>query len=725
MLNTEPSSAQVYFNMSHKLTPLLIKKGLKKKNIETWLIDKEMEKDIEKLGMLFGILEAPLLKDNNKIKKVIQNLIGDYYQSNLDLTKTIDLESHFEKNIKEFDRALKETLEDKTNKKLLNALLGVYHHNKLYFTYTGKMQGWLIHKKEKADYELLNILDHNEKNEECSSSYFTHIFIGTMTSEDSIIFATANLTTYLEANNLKKIIAFLPTLSLEEHIKNLLEPERQIELASLIIKATHQSLFKFPKQFSSYLLKTKNYSEDSLEKLINIQKKTQRLLGPALGLNFKKNFFNTISFLKKIYHYLKEKALNYSPFFQIIWGELLYHFKRLLFKYLPFLFSQEIKKYKEVKKEILLKERIKNWYKKLSPLNQGLFITILILFLFFTGSLLILSIKQYQEQKVAGYNNLINEIQGKQNAVLSALIYKDELKAQNILEDLDQLIKKMPQRTRKQKEKVSIIVKENQLLKEKLSHLEKANIVLVFNLGKQGINHLKGVLKIDNNLYLYNAQIYRLNLKNKKVERSFTSPLPQLESAKIRTRDSILFLGKTKNFYEFIVSQNTFRPMPVMSLPPVSDFAIYNERLYILNSQNNQILKFQKRKEGFGEGKNWSLKKNIDLTRAISFAIDGSIYVLNNDRTILKLDQGKKTDFMTLLSTSPLSKGAKIFTSSFTKNIYILDNTNQKLIIIDKKGGLFKQLYHEDFKDLKDFAVDEKEKQIYLLINDSVYQTPL
>ncbi len=57
----------------------------------------------------------------------------------------------------------------------------------------------------------------------------------------------------------------------------------------------------------------------------------------------------------------------------------------------------------------------------------------------------------------------------------------------------------------------------------------------------------------------------------------------------------------------------------------------------------------------------------------------------------------------------------KIFTNLQIDELYILEPVKNRLIIIDKKGGIIKQYQSDKFNDLKDLVVLEKEKKIYLL----------
>ncbi|MDP3987913.1 MAG: hypothetical protein Q8P80_02105 [Candidatus Levybacteria bacterium] len=143
--------------------------------------------------------------------------------------------------------------------------------------------------------------------------------------------------------------------------------------------------------------------------------------------------------------------------------------------------------------------------------------------------------------------------------------------------------------------------------------------------------------------------------------------------------------------------------------------------IYVLDKKSNQILKFV---SGSFTKTNYLLE-SADLSNASSLTIDSSIYVLANDGVVSKFTKGKKDTFSVSGLDKPLSKPTRIFTDADTNNIYILDNGNSRIVILDKKGDYQSQYQAKVLKDTNDFEVKEADKKIFILSGGKIYQIEL
>jgi DNA-binding beta-propeller fold protein YncE len=115
---------------------------------------------------------------------------------------------------------------------------------------------------------------------------------------------------------------------------------------------------------------------------------------------------------------------------------------------------------------------------------------------------------------------------------------------------------------------------------------------------------------------------------------------------------------------------------------------------------------------------------NPGLAEAIDISIDGSIYVLTKTG-INKFQSGKLADFSLPPLPTPFSGEGKIYTQKDFKYIYVLDQGNNRILVLDKKGNLAFSLKSDDFTKLKDLFVDEKAKTIYILNDTSLLKATL
>jgi hypothetical protein len=147
-----------------------------------------------------------------------------------------------------------------------------------------------------------------------------------------------------------------------------------------------------------------------------------------------------------------------------------------------------------------------------------------------------------------------------------------------------------------------------------------------------------------------------------------------------------------------------------------------NSRVYLVNKKTGQIINFLV--AGGAISRPVVAINNSALQNARDLAIDGSIYVLT-DSGISKYQSGKPSQFKWPYLVKPFSGQGKIFTDKDTANIYILDAGNNRILILDKKGGLVSTLQSDKFTKLVDFQVDEKNKTIYVLNDGSLLKVAL
>ncbi|HSW87540.1 MAG TPA: hypothetical protein VLG12_00060 [Candidatus Saccharimonadales bacterium] len=152
----------------------------------------------------------------------------------------------------------------------------------------------------------------------------------------------------------------------------------------------------------------------------------------------------------------------------------------------------------------------------------------------------------------------------------------------------------------------------------------------------------------------------------------------------------------------------------------VSGFGTYLGNFYLLDKKADQILKFTKASDGFGKT-NYFSDTAPTLSQAISLTIDGSIWILSTDGSIKKFTKGKQDQFTIGKLDKPFSHPTRIVTNADIDNIYILDNGNKRVVVLKKDdGSVVNQYGANELQKAKDIDVDEKNKKIYLLIDNKI-----
>ena len=154
-----------------------------------------------------------------------------------------------------------------------------------------------------------------------------------------------------------------------------------------------------------------------------------------------------------------------------------------------------------------------------------------------------------------------------------------------------------------------------------------------------------------------------------------------------------------------------------------SGIGTFGSNIYVLDSSDT-LLKFVP--SGDEYTKNDYFSENApDLSNSTAMAIDGSIFVLNSDGTIQKFTKGVKDDFNITGLEKPMSNPTRIFTNEDLDNIYILDNKNGRVVVLDKSGQFIKAYSASIMKNARDIDVSEVDKKILILSDGKIYKIDL
>src|SRR5258708_4778233 len=104
--------------------------------------------------------------------------------------------------------------------------------------------------------------------------------------------------------------------------------------------------------------------------------------------------------------------------------------------------------------------------------------------------------------------------------------------------------------------------------------------------------------------------------------------------------------------------------------------------VYLLDEFKNQIWKYIATDNGFSD-RNQYLREGegADFAAARNLQIDGSVWILKSDNTMLKFTQGGKDFFQIGQVDPPLDKIKSFYLADDTSNIYFLDNDNSRVVV--------------------------------------------
>ena len=154
----------------------------------------------------------------------------------------------------------------------------------------------------------------------------------------------------------------------------------------------------------------------------------------------------------------------------------------------------------------------------------------------------------------------------------------------------------------------------------------------------------------------------------------------------------------------------------------VVDAVGFSSNLYLLDgTSDGQIYKYMGVTSGLSGKRSYLTGDSYDFSEAISMAIDGSVWVLFKDGTIVKYVRGVKDSFVVAGLDKEFEEPIKIFTSPEVDNLYILDRKSMRVVVISKSGEYQSQYVWPGIAGVSDLVVSEELSKIFLLTTEKVF----
>ena len=252
-----------------------------------------------------------------------------------------------------------------------------------------------------------------------------------------------------------------------------------------------------------------------------------------------------------------------------------------------------------------------------------------------------------------------------------------------------------------------------------------SNPTVLADLTEKGANvSMLGVLTLKDHLYAfaYNA-LYEMILDKLQDPLTISDLETVILGSAYQDKNSLLFLTRTGKMVEYANGGFALVNTKDGIWKKGVDMKSYNDKLYILDPDRNQIWRYPRRRDSFDVGEGYN--QNADLKNAVSLAIDASIYVLNSDGTVTLMYQGKKQDFpLRKPPLAPLAAPTKIYTAPELSYLFILEPSKQRVVLYrkdPKNGGAQYQTQYvfDKVGTLRDLVVADN--RLYVADDKRVY----
>ena len=135
----------------------------------------------------------------------------------------------------------------------------------------------------------------------------------------------------------------------------------------------------------------------------------------------------------------------------------------------------------------------------------------------------------------------------------------------------------------------------------------------------------------------------------------------------------------------------------------------FASNLYFLSKSKGSITKYAGTESGFSSGSAWLTAESSDIGDSVSWAFDGSIWVLKGSGKIRRFSLGNDISFTPKGVPFEIADGKSIYTDENLNELYILVPNLKRIVVFDKEGNYQKYYESDVFSDANAIlVVDDK-----------------
>lgn len=262
---------------------------------------------------------------------------------------------------------------------------------------------------------------------------------------------------------------------------------------------------------------------------------------------------------------------------------------------------------------------------------------------------------------------------------------------------------------------------------DNVTRIEVPTVFVDFTAKNSNMNAL-GILPFDDHFYVYEYnQLYEVILDQIEDPVQIDDEEVVIDASYYEEEDAIMFLTKAGRVIEYADGQFSFVDTADLAWHTGVAIHVYNSRIYILDSVNGQVWKYSPSRDGYGSAEGY-ITDDTDIKGAQSIAIDGTVYVLQDDGTLVQFSSGENTDFLVKKAPAADLSGATVVHAELDMSqVFVLDPSTSRVLVYIKdarSGDLVysRQYVFENAEDLRDVYFDKEANRIYVLGKTKVYQ---
>ncbi len=690
-------------------------------NAFSGLISAELEQIPVGPGDIFALVKVGGRNEQSQlaITELIKESLASFNQS---ISPDTNIPRRFEQIVQTINDGISDLIKDglHLNANDLHAVIGIVNSNQVFITGVGQLHALFLHRTAKQRYVIYELdKQFQELENQDPNKPFITILDGELHPGDIFYVATRIPAREIDLAQLQDILVTLPPIGALKRIEQHLGPETAYGGISFRVI---ENVDEGPPMKTNPLVSIEQFgkTQDETAALLGEQHPdmigwVSRITAPLLKHLSAPGTHGTRSVIRKILRFIIKSmsalivaiSVTVTGTWRII-KSFIYWIKNL--------YNQKIA-------DKNIKERIIKKVGGLSPrVKFSVFIGLA------TIMLLIFGISAWREQikqkELADlFNQTSKNIEEKLDAAEASLIYNNTDQARALLVEAQELLSSLPRDSAQHEninDKLQIELNTTLFALRGATSVEPKILAYLETL-ETGSKWQEA--------FLLNGSIYALtNQGNLWNYSELNSTLNKIELTKGTSGNPIhvtvvktgfLFLDDAKKLGRTNITSKTMNPVVsgVEKLLSAEDIAVYNDNLYVLTSQAQQIIKMRPQGDGFEAGTAWITASNSNITKATAMAVDGDIYLIVDDN-VVKFSSGHE-GALTLSTIDPaLSKPTAIWTAFESKYLYLLEPEQGRVIVYDKQGKLIAQYLSGSFNTGLELLVREDKKEI-IVITDS------
>lgn len=679
-------------------------------------------------GNLYFVIEvASGSRGASEVGESIINSIKDEFYQDLNRSVILSFESALRKANDELSDITSAGETDWIGK--LNVACAVLSEGKLHLSKVGTIEVYILRGNKITHISEGLSLEEEEKENKHPLKTFSAITSGSLERGDKLILSSSELFYHISLAGLKKLVLENKPSGVIKKLKELLKDEEGVSSIGILVieMITEEDLarerghepdevwIEEPKTtkvagdfittfFGGILAFFKNTFKTIKEK---IKPSSQKVRKPATS-----EFGEEIPYESQASEFKKEEAMK-TPKEKPKRQESFLSFVVNYFK--KFSFEKFFKDVQGVFAKI--KDGIKD---KTQSIYIKLFIIVAILFVI---SLIIIVGNYNRDKNIKEIKQKLDQAISLESKAEGALVYEARAEAKEYLNDSKSLALEVLKTKYYNKEAQDLIAKISDLSK-KVDGITEVSPDLVLDIDKD--KEISNFTLIEKNLYFVNTKSNKLisydieskeqdqfEISKSKVTFSLITPLIK--------KNIILLYNNSPEIAEFNVKSDKATTASAKGgFKKAQALATYESNFYILSREDNQVYRFSKMVTEYSRASNYITDKSVDIKDGVSLTIPGIVYVLKEDGQVVKLIKGKKQEFSFKEMPHDFRKPIKIQSNEGSDKLYVLDK-ELGVLEFSVNGKYIKNITSTEFKDLKDFYVDETSGIIYVLTGNKIF----